>query len=279
MTLVRIAGIVVAAASVGMAGCATAPVGDRERMAALPLAAAHSDITFMLTTGSRQHAACAEKSSCASRGDAIGSTLTPFAAQVQRVADELQHGARDLYPGLALRIPGFADSGFDVYVVAGDEPGSDSSASGRIALNAALGVVLPYDDWLAFVIAREMGHVIARHHEDNSTISIATSVVMSILLPGSGLLKSAASKIGSELTIGSKREQQLREADAIALRVLQAAGHRLHDVALSLAITPAGLDGGSWSQGFRKSSDRLIAEVRGSKLADASDPAVVGSTR
>lgn len=128
----------------------------------------------MLTTGSRQHAACAEKSACASRGDAVASTLTPFAAQVQRVAGVLQHGARGLYPDLALRIPGLADRGFDVYVAAGDEPGSVSSASGRIALNAALGVLQPYDDWLAFVIAREMGHVIARHHEENSSVSIAT---------------------------------------------------------------------------------------------------------
>jgi hypothetical protein len=278
MTLVRIAGIVVAAASVGMAGCATAPVGDRERTAGLPLAAAHSDISFMLTTGSRQRAACAEKSACANRGDAVASTLTPFAAQVQRVADVLQYGARDLYPDLAQRIPGLANSGFDVYVVARDEPGSVSSASGRIALNAALGVLQPYDDWLAFVIAREMGHVIARHHEENSSVSIAASVVLNILIPGSGLLKSAASAIGSELAVSSKRDQQAREADAIAVNVLQAAGYRLHDVALSLAIAPAGLDGGSWSQGFRKSSDKLIAGLRNSKLTGAFDMTTVSST-
>jgi hypothetical protein len=279
MTLVRIAGIVVAAASVGIAGCATAPAGDREIIAGLPLAAAHSDITFMLTTGFRQHPACAERSGCASRGGAVAPSLTPFAAQVQRVADVLQYGARDLHPDLALRIPGFADSGFDVHVVAGDEPGSASSASGRIALNAALGVLQPYDDWLAFVIAREMGHVIARHQEENSSASIATSVIMNILLPGSGLLKSVVSAIGSELAASSKRDQQAREADAIALKVLQAAGFTLHDVALSLAITPAGLDDGSWSQGFRKSSDRLIAETRRSKFADASDPTAASNAR
>jgi hypothetical protein len=248
-------------------------------MGGLPLAAAYSDITFILTTGSRQHTACAEKPACGSQGDAVASTLTPFAAQVRRIADVLQYGARDLYPDLALRIPGYGDSGFDVYVVADDEPGSVSSAGGRIALNAALGALQPYDEWLAFVIAREMGHVIARHHEENSSVSIATSVIMNILIPGSGLLKSAASTIGSRLAVSSNRDQQSREADAIALNVLQAGGYRLHDVALSLAIAPAGRDGDSWSQGFRKSSDRLIAGARDSKFADASDPAAAGSAR
>lgn len=273
MTIVRIARVALAAASLGLAGCANAPAGAREGISGLPLAAAHSDLTFLLTTGARQQAAGAEESACASRGNALASSLTPFAAQLQRLARALQCAASELYPDLAQRIPGLAASGFDIYVIAGDEPGSASSASGRIALNAALGALQPYDDWLAFVIAREMGHAIARHHEENSSISIATSVVMNILLPGSGLLKSVASKAGSELAIRGKRDQQAKEADAIALKLLQTAGFSLHDVALSLAIAPAGLGGGSWSQGFRNSSDRLIAGIRGSKVAHASDAA------
>lgn len=199
-------------------------------------------------------------------GGAVAPALTPFAAQVRRVAAVLRYGTRELYPNLAQRISGLGNGGFDVHVVAGDEPGSGSSASGRIALNAALGVVQPYDDWLAFVIAREMGHVTARHHEENSSASIAVSVVMNILLPGSGLLKSAASTIGSELAVGSKHDGQAREADEIALKLLQAAGFSLHHVALSLAIAPAGLDEGFWSQGFRKSSGKLIVGARGSKF-------------
>jgi hypothetical protein len=274
----KIAGFI-AAAGIGMGGCTTAPPVYPERTAALPLAAVHSDITFMLTTGSRQQAVCAELPVCRNGGGAVASSPTPIAVQVQRVARALQHGAESLYPDLALRIPEFTDRGFDVYIAVGDELESVSSASGRIALSAAFGVSQPYDDLLAFVIAREMGHVIARHHEENSSVSIATSVVMNILLPGSGLLKSAASTIGSKLAVSSKRDQQAREADAIALNLLQAAGFSLHDVALSLAIAPAMLDDGSWSQGFRKSSDKVIAGARGSRFADASDPAAAGSAR
>jgi Zn-dependent protease with chaperone function len=274
----KIAGFI-AAAGFCLGGCTTAPPVYPERTVALPLAAAHSDITFMLTTGSRQQAICAELPVCRNEGDAASGLPTPNAVQVQRVARALQHGVARLYPGLALRIPGLTDRGFDVYIAAGDEPGSVSSASGRIALSAAFGVSQPYDDWLAFVIAREMGHVIARHHEENSSVSIATSVIMNILIPGSGLLKSAASTIGAELAVGSTRDQQAREADAIALNLLQAAGYDLHAVALSLAIASAGLGDGSWSQGFRKSSAQLIARTRGSRFADASDSAAAGSTR
>jgi Zn-dependent protease with chaperone function len=209
---------------------------------------------------------------CASHGDAGTPPLTPFATQVQRVAGLLQRGARRLYPDLA-------ENGFDIYVAAGDEPGSVSSTSGRIALNNALAVSRPYDDWLAFVIAREMGHVIARHHEENSSVSIAISVAMNILLPGSGLLKSAVSTIGSEVAVSSKRDEQARQADAIAINLLQAAGFSLHEVALSLTIAPAALDDGTWSQGFRRSSDNLITAARGSKFAGAIDPTATSNTR
>ncbi|MBI3372066.1 MAG: hypothetical protein HY017_09965 [Betaproteobacteria bacterium] len=270
MTLARFLRIVLAATCAGAAGCATAPADEPERTSGLPLAAAHSDITFMLSTGLRQPAACAEMPACATPRNAASVALTPFAAQVRRVADALQYAARDLYPDLAQRIPGLAYSGFDIHVVAGDEPGSVSSAIGLIALNAALGATQPYDDWLAFVIAREMGHVIALHHEENSSLSIAASVVMNILVPGSGLLKSAASTIGSELAVNSGRDRQARQADAIALKLLQVAGFSSRDVALSLAIAPAGLDDGSWSQEFRRSSESLIAGLRGAKLAGAS---------
>jgi hypothetical protein len=276
-----LAGVVAVATSAGLAGCASAPSGDRERMAALPLAAIHADAAFALTSGSRQAMPCTEEPTCGLARDGLASELaptapTPFAAQVQRVAGVLQQGARHLYPDLAPRIQGLAHSGFDVYVADGGKPGSASSANGKIALNAALGAVQPYDDWLAFVIAREMGRVIARHHEENSSISIATSVIMNILLPGSGLLKIAVSKIGSELAISGLTEPQAREVDAIAVKLLQVSGYRLDDVALSVAIAPAGLDDDFWSREFRRSSEWLIVGVRGSKLTNASGMTAAG---
>jgi Zn-dependent protease with chaperone function len=190
-----------------------------------------------------------------------------FGQQVQRIAGPLQKGAQDLYPDLAQRVPRLAGSRFDVYIAEGNDPGSASSANGRIALNAALGARQPYDDWMAFVIAREMGHVIARHHEENSAAGIATSVIMNILIPGSSVLKSLISAGGSGIAAKSKRDVQAQEADAIALGLLEAAGFRLRDIYLALLIAPVLPDEGTWSKSLKVSSDNLLAAVRRSELA------------
>jgi Zn-dependent protease with chaperone function len=270
MDILKFAAIALALAATCLEGCATAPSGDRERMAGLPLAATHSDISFMLTTGARQRSACNSPVRCERRDNGPASMPTPFDAQVQRVAGVLQQAARRLYPDLERRIPRFASDGFDVYVATGEEPMSGSSASGRIALNSALGAWRPYDDWLAFVIAREMGHVIALHHEENSSVSLVISAAMSVLLPGSGFLKTAASTFGSRFAIGSARDKQALEADEIAIQLLREGGYRLNDVVLSLAIAPAMLDDGTWARSFKRSADSMIAQVRASQFSVAS---------
>lgn len=255
----------VATACLGLAGCATVQNEDRARIVDLPLASAHADLSFTVTSGSRQGSACDESANCPTQADR--DSAIRFDLQVQRVTGVLQSGAESLYPDLAQRIPGLAGGQFDVYIVRGAEPGSVSSANGRIALNAGLGARNPYDDSLAFVIAREMGHVIARHHEENSAAGIATSVIMNILIPGSSLLKTLMSAGGSGIAAKSQLKVQALEADAIALDLLRAAGFRLRDISLTLRIEPVSLDQGPWSQGFRDSSRYLDAEVRRSELA------------
>lgn len=250
-----------------IAGCATSPTGGRERVVDIPLASMHSDLGFTMSGSSRQDPGCRPAGDC--QAPAESSAVTRFVLQVERVAGVLQHGADELYPDLSQRIPGLVQNRFDVYVVAGDEPGSASSANGRIALNSALGALAPYDEWLAFVIAREMGHVIARHHEENSAASIATSVILNILLPGSSLLKSAISAGGAGIAANSKREIQAPEADAIALELLSAAGFRLDEVALALRVESLPAGDGIWSQSFLASSGNLRAEVRRAAAAVA----------
>jgi len=233
----------------------------------MPLASAHSEIAFTMTTGYRQSLVCSKEPSCPEQSDKVAAMR--FARQVERVTGALQKGARHLYPDLARRAPGLVDSRFDVFIVENDELGSASSANGRIALNGAFAALRPYDELLAFVIAREMGHVIARHPEENSAASIATSAILSVVIPGSSLLKTAISATGSEIAARSKEEVQVLEADAIALSLLKAAGFRLRDVALSLRIASAWPDAGRWSKNFRESSDNLLAELRRTEFAVA----------
>lgn len=257
--------LLVTAACLGIAGCATVPTENRARITDMPLASAHADIGFTLTTAQRRGMACAETSICPNAAESEAALR--FARQVHRVAEVLQAGARQLYPDLAQRVPRMVAGQFDVYVVDGDDAGSASSANGRIAVNAGLGARLPYDDWMAFVIAREMGHVIARHHEENSSAGMVTSVIMNILIPGSGLMKGLVSAGGSKIASGSQRDVQTLEADAIALELLKAAGFRLRDIYLTLLIEPLALDDGAWSKSFKDSSDHLLAKFRTMEFA------------
>ena len=244
-------------------------------MVGVPLAAMHSDIGFTVLGNPRQVSDCTGPGSCGVTPDSIATKR--FALQAERVTDLLQRGARVLYPDLAQRVPGLPADGFDVHVVASDQPGADSSANGRIALNAFLGTLNPYDEWLAFVIAREMGHVIARHHEENSAASIITTVLLNVIIPGSSLVKSAISAGGSGLAAASRRDVQRPEADAIALALLKAAGFRQRDLSLALRIGPRMDDNGSWSAGFRVSSTNLENELGDRVVAVASIAAGVGN--
>lgn len=261
-------------ASLGLAACATGPAGSRVQMVGVPLAAVHSDLGFSLLASPKRAPVCRDSAPCtlASEQDAAAT----FALQAERVASVLQQAARDLYPDLAQRVPGLPAAGFDVYVVAGDEPGTDSSANGRIALNAFFGTLHPYDEWLAFIIAREMGHVIARHHEENSAASITVSIILNILIPGSSLVKTAISAGGSGLAAASRRDVQRPEADAIALALLQAAGFRRRDVSLALRVGPDLNDNGSWSTAFRVSAENLQNELRDPEIAVASAAVRIG---
>lgn len=263
MLLARLALLLAATASLGITGCATVPSGNRARLIDIPLASAHADIAFTVTTGSRKSAPCEENAICPET-PASEETIR-FSRQVQRIAGVLQKGAQELYPDLQQRVPALSAGRFDVYVVDGTEQSSASSPNGRIALSSALGVQRPYDDWVAFVIAREMGHVIARHHEENSLASMATSTIMNIILPGSGLLKMLISAGSSAIAAKSQRGVQAIEADAIARDLLVAAGLRLRDISLTLLIDPLRLDDGTWSDDFRRSSDKFLAHVRKSE--------------
>lgn len=257
--------LLLAACSV-VAACSTSPVGNRTRIVDMPLAASHADLMFTVTTGSRQQFECLS-SKCPKSTENDPSQA--FALQVQRVSRKLQAGALGRYPDLAQRVPSLADGRFDIYVVDSDEPGSASSANGRIAVSSALASWRPSDDWLAFLIAREMGHVIARHPEENSVASMATSMVMNLVLPGSFWVKSAVSAGGGQLASNSQRDVQEEEADAIALDLLKASGYRSRNVATALQKKVIVLDDSRWSKSFRRSSEFAIAESRGKKMTVA----------
>lgn len=107
-------------------------MGGREQMIGIPLASIHSDLGFTIGGSYRQDPACNSTGVCLA--PAAAESVGRFALQVERVAAVLQEGAQAIYPDLAQRAPGLIQNRFDVYVVAGDEPGSTSSAAAGIGL-------------------------------------------------------------------------------------------------------------------------------------------------
>lgn len=253
----RLPGLFVVAIQIGIAGCTTAPFGERTRIIDVPLASTQSDIEFSITSGSRADLLCREDAVCSSKAE--GGGLRLFVLDVERIASALQKEALQRYPDQAWCTPKKNGGCFDVYIVEGDAPDSSSSANGRIALSAALGRWRSYEGVLAFVIAREMGHVVARHHKERSSVSIVTSALLNILLPGSGLLKSLISTGGGRLAAVSNRDVQATEADAIAFNLLKGAGFRLRDVSKGVLAMPGTVDETVWARDFSRSSNRLVA--------------------
>lgn len=211
---------------------------------AMSISALHSDIKFNLMAPARK---------------AANPALQSLQEQAKRVLGGLQASAYNLFPREVARV-----GTFDVFVADSMEISVMSSATGRIALNAGFADLAPTDDWLALVLAREMGHVISGHHDNNSTASILTSVLMNILLPGSSLIKSAASFAGSQLASASGHERQLGEADTVALKLLEGAGYTVRSLALNLALGPgeSRLGNSKWAEGFVSSSRALAARGR-----------------
>lgn len=266
MLLSRASGVFLALL-IGISACSTAPVGERSQIVGIPLAAVQSNIEFSLVSYPRLPGMpCADASGC----DETSKALMERHAEpdVVHLAAPLQKAAMTLYPDHNWCVRK-ADGGcFDVYVVDSKTTESSSSANGRITLNSGLLAWQSDETVMAFVIAREMGHVIARHHQEQSSVSIVASVLLNVLIPGSGILKSLVSTGVGRIAAASNRDIQLAEADAIAINLLVATGHRKSDIARRLlAVQPQGNDDNRWVIEFRRSSAMLITQASLEDLA------------
>jgi len=236
----RFAGALAALALV--AGCAENPVTGRSQILALPsVQAVHANLSFALSTG------------CASDCGVAG---TGFAGRVAAIGNRLEAVARDVAPDLFRRIGKFQ---IGVNDAIGMRTGS--SAGGRIALGSALAELEPTDVVIAFLVAREMAHVIARHAEEDSGASIVFSV-LGMLLPGvNAIARFVATTAGSSALTGSWAEQQQREADEIAMVLLGRAGMPASLVALELevGIARARLPADEWGSRYLESAQRADA--------------------
>lgn len=97
-------------------------------------------------------------------------------------------------------------------------------------------------DELAFVMGHEMGHVLKRHAIDRM---MASTIIRSGIsrLPVGGMLRGPVLQVaGSLLNMGYSQDQEF-EADALGVRLVQAAGHDAHAIAALLARFRTGAEG------------------------------------
>jgi Zn-dependent protease with chaperone function len=232
-----------------LGGCTTNPITGREQMVAVPAVQAHADIGFALSSSARR---LAESEPC---GEACIEQNRRFESQVKRMAADLDKAARGMSPETFERIESFQ---------VGVDPdlgiSTGSSARGRISIGKGIAALEPDESVTAFLIAREMAHVIARHDEEDSGARIVFSA-LTTLLPFTLIARIIASTLGSGALMGSWAEQQRREADEIAVALLVRAGRSPGDVARALngGLRKDLLPEGDWAKRYLESAERVAA--------------------
>lgn len=256
-----------------LAACTTNPVTGRDQIVAMPsVQAAYAEMDFALASGAQRFSVAMQ---CEQECEG-GRSLDATTARIVEFAARLEAAARSLSPELFERIERFS-----IEIDANPGIRTGSSASGRIVLSAGLAAQGPADDRsdlagrrgllsgfggldatgirLAFLIAREMGHVIARHAEENSGASLAASA-LGLLIPGVNVVvRFVMSRVGANAVRDSWAADQQSEADDIALALLSQAGLSPLIVSLALqagAIPPADSTG-EWDLGYLKSIQRI----------------------
>lgn len=198
-----------------------------------------------------------------------------FDQSVLRLGNRLAQSAFETYPDLTKRI-----GKFEFVIAEKINTGSISNATGTVVIFRGMQKLHLGDEVLAFLIAREMGHVIGRHHDENTATSILFSVLSAVFMPFANLISgsaalaqtasaaatstaaaSVASFIGSKITIASYKTNQLREADVIALSLLGRLGWNKSDIADALVAGTRVIGDDSWSKDLRASAEDVARLV------------------
>lgn len=256
-----------------LSGCTVNPITGRDQMMAIPVVqSAYAEADFSLSSEAQRIAAsraCAQD--CASPA-----RVAEFSAHVAFIGAQLEAAARWMSPELFERIGRYSievdgdlgiatasSAGGRIVIGAGiaglKSAHAPTGVPGLAALESGLGGLEPSDIVIAFLLAREMAHVIARHAEENSGASMAVSAI-GLLLPGVNVLaRFLVSRVSADALRESWVAEQSREADEIALALLRRCGLSALDVSLGMerGLDPRRLPGDGWGEAYRNSASRI----------------------
>lgn len=263
--------------------CATSPEGRTQLVAPAPLqgfSAVYSEFDMHLQLVTAADApVCQEEQCIADRA---------FDQRILALGRRLAIAAFRQHADLYLRFPRFE------FIVADKaEPGTASSAGGTVMVFRGLQRINLDDAVLAFLLAREMSHVIAGHHDENVAASVLVAVAAQILFPalnigglfaggaasaaagsavGATALTSAASFLGSRAVRASYRPQQVREAEVMAMKLMAASGWEGNEVSDKLeSLHPSLSEETAWSRELRESALSIASQMQGPPLPESDE--------
>lgn len=270
-----------------LSACATSPQGRsqlRAPSALLGFSAVYSELDMRLQL------VTAEDSPSCSDVDCVADR--EFDQRILILGKRLTDAAYRQHPDLISRF-----ARFEFIVADKAEAGSASSAGGTVVIFRGLRHLEPDDVTLAFVLAREMSHVIAGHHEENVTTSILVAIATQILFPALNIVRgavavtggaatsaagsaltatavtSAASFAGARVLRASDRPQQVQEAETMAMALLAAAKWNGREVADQLeALAPETAEDSDWTEELRESGRRIASLMQGPMLPEPMEP-------
>ncbi len=203
-----------------------------------------------------------------------------FDARVQQLGAQLSTTAYTLYPTLKKRVPQFSFS-----VIDKKNPGTASNGAGKILVLRGLQQMELTDDALGFILAREMGHVIGKHHVKNTSTKLIISALAAVLFPAAGIIgassaatqattattlltsaaSTATSMLGSEVAMAKMKPSQLAESDEIALNLMNHQDWEMYSVACILQFDETSQNG--WTEDLQTSDNQLQKMVEEETLA------------
>lgn len=178
-----------------------------------------------------------------------------FERQVKRLGARLAEAAYASYPDLKDRV-----TAFKFTIADKSSAGTASDADGTIVVYRAVYRPGLDEDVLAFLIAREMGHVIARHHDEKSAATVVASLVVQLLMPATNLVGAAAlvagtaaSAVGAKAMSADGDPRKTREATDIAMALMTRQSWSTDEVRHALSGYATTLADDSWGKSLRDS--------------------------
>jgi Zn-dependent protease with chaperone function len=249
-----------------LAGCAGGAADSGRTQFLMPpqVAEAFSEMELRAMLALASDASCSEK---------VCDAQVEFRRHIRQLGGQLSASARQIRKELAGPLPNFI-----FLVPAKREIGTLSNAAGTIVVFDGVRTLQLEDPVLAFLIAREMGHVIRRHHAENAATGLALSAMTTIAIPvaspsaAASMAGAAASVAGAQVIKSLYRPEQLRAADLTALQIMNQAGWPTAVLAESLQRACDKLQGEGWA-GELQTSNALLKNL----LGDAPAAAVSGT--